>query len=211
MTEMAATAVRTVFLIGAICAAILGVSLPTPAAAADDASRTVVIAPVEVSFSATWDPRRFGHFGLPDDEIEEIRRNLAVLAKQSFARRLAAAGYTVVDEPAKEALRLQLRIFDVYVNAPVRQEVDPRYSYVFEAGEMSLALELRGPDAGLLASLQDRQRDPGNGFLTLANEITNRAAYRRILDGWATQLVRLLRQSAGPVPDPPVARPGSGG
>jgi hypothetical protein len=211
MTKMAATAVRTAFLIGAICAAILGAILPAPAAAADDASRTVVIAPVEVSFSANWDPRSFGHFGLPDDEIEEIRRNLAALAQQSFARRLAAAGYKVVDEPTEESLRLQLRIFDVYVNAPLRQEVDPRHSYVFDAGEMSIALELRGPDAGLLASLQDRQRDPGNGFLTLANEITNRAAYRRMLDGWATQLMRLLRQSAGPVPDPPVPRPGSGG
>lgn len=208
---MAATAVRTALLIGAICAATLGASRPTLAAAADDPSRTIVIAPVEVAFSATWDPRRFGHFGLPEDEVEEIRRSLATLAGETFARQLAAAGYTVVDEPAKDALRLQLRVFDVYVNAPVRQELDPRYSYVFEAGEMSLALELRGPDAVLLASLQDRQRDPGNGFLTLANEITNRAAYRRIFDGWATQLIRLLRQPAGPAAVAPAARPGSGG
>lgn len=153
---------------------------------------TAITPVIEVAFSRDWDPRRFGRFGLSARRIEEIRGELGELARQSFTRRLQAAGYVVPTVPSADTLQLRLRIFDVQINAPAPNDGDRRDSYVFEAGEMTLDLELRAAgSAELLASMQDRHIDPGNGFLVLANEISNRSAAKRAFDSWAEALMQL--------------------
>lgn len=167
---------------------------PAPASRVEHGAAIVPV--IEMAFSSDWDPRRYGRFGLPATRIEEIRRELSELARESFTRRLQAAGYAVLTEPSPAALSLRLRIFDVYINAPVLDDADRRDSYVFAAGEMSLELELRAAGSTeVLARMQDRHIDPGNGFLVLANEISNRSAARRIFDGWAERLVRQLERA----------------
>ncbi|MBU6379624.1 MAG: DUF3313 family protein [Gammaproteobacteria bacterium] len=155
--------------------------------------RGIAIVPViELAFSRDWNPRRFGRFGLSARRIDEIRSELVELARQSFTRRLQAAGYVVPAAPSADALQLRLRIVDVQINAPALDDGDRRDSYVFEAGEMTLDLELRAAgSAEVLASMQDRYIDPGNGFLVLANEISNRSAAKRAFDSWADALMQL--------------------
>jgi hypothetical protein len=58
-----------------------------------------------------------------------------------------------------------------------------------DAGEMTLALELRDAVTGtLLAEARDRQRGIDRGRFTVANSVTNRAEAERVLRGWAMRL-----------------------
>ncbi|MBM4213137.1 MAG: DUF3313 family protein [Gammaproteobacteria bacterium] len=155
------------------------------------------IAPVEVRFSAIWDPRQFGTFGLAPKDIEKIRNDLAKLTQQTFAETLNALGAKSAGHAdSRKILELQIKIIDLYLNAPPRAEINPLYTYVYESGEMMLELEVREAGTGrVLATLRDRYRDPRDTQLTLDNEITQRAATRLALREWATRLHSLLRQA----------------
>jgi len=155
------------------------------------------IAPVEVRFSAAWDPRQFGTFGLALKDIEKIRNDHAKLTQQTFAETLHALGAKPAGNVNNgKILELQIKIVDLYLNAPPRSEISPLYIYVYESSEMTLELEVREAGTGrVLATLRDRYSDPRDSQLTLDNEITQRAANRLALREWATRLHSLLRQA----------------
>lgn len=162
--------------------------------------RRIDVAPVAVAFSKTWDPRSFGNFGLEAADVQTIRGELAAIATASFTKMLASTERSRTttlaspDTPELDPLELKIRIFDVYVNAPVRSSLSPLYTLVFESGEMSVEIELQEKGSGkLLAVLRDRYRDPGNATLTLSNEISQRSAAKQVFGQWAEQFSRLLR------------------
>lgn len=159
-------------------------------------SKTLVLTPIEVRYSPTWDPRRFGHFGLSTKDIEKIRDDLSDLARKTFTETLSGLGFETADVSTPQSLEVQVKIIDLYVNAPPRSEIDPLYTYVFESGEMTLELEVRESGTGrVLATMRDPHREPGTGELTLSNEITQQAEARNTLREWARQLAGLLRQA----------------
>ncbi len=161
------------------------------------AGSTPIIAPVEVRFSSSWDPRQFGTFGLSAKDIERIRVSLAELTQHTFAETLTTLGVKPAGDAGDEkTLELHIKIVDLYLNAPLRSEINPLYTYVYESGEMTLELEVRAAGSGrVLATLLDRHRDPRDAQLTLDNEITQRAATRLALREWAVQLHGLLQQA----------------
>lgn len=149
----------------------------------------VLVAPVTVSFSTLWDPRDYGRFGLRPRDVERIRSKVATLAQATFIKVLAEGGYRIVDRADAGVLQVEPNIIDLYVNAPDLPDENRRQSYVLDAGEMTLALELRDAVTGtLLAEARDRQRGIDRGQFTVANSVTNRAEAERVLRGWATRL-----------------------
>lgn len=153
----------------------------------------VLIAPVTVSFSRSWDPRDYGAFGLSAADVERMRRELAILAQETFARVLGEGGFEVVQEPGEGVLLVEPDIVNLYVNAPDPMEAGRSRTYVLNAGEMTLALELRdGVTGTLLARARDRRRGTEYSWLTIANRVLNRAEAERALTGWAKQLRRSL-------------------
>ncbi len=104
----------------------------------------VLVAPVTVSFSKLWDPRDYGRFGLRPRDVERIRSKVATLSQVTFVKVLAEGGYRIVDRADAGVLQVEPNIIDLYVNAPDLPDENRRQSYVLEAGEMTLALELRG-------------------------------------------------------------------
>lgn len=162
------------------------------------AYRSVLIAPVSVSFSRTWDPRDYGSFGLSPADVNEIRGRLATLAHEVFARVLAEGGYAVVDAPAAGVLEVRPDIVDLYVNAPDVNEAGRVQSYVTSAGEMKLVLELRDAVTGtVLARAIDRKRGRDLQRLEWANRVFNRAEAERALREWAVQLRENLAAARG--------------
>jgi len=157
----------------------------------------IVIAPVEVRFSAAWDPRQFGTFGLAPKDIEKIRNDLADLSHTTFTETLTKLGVKPAgDSGSQKILELHIKIIDLYLNAPPRSEINPLYTFVYESGQMTLELEVREAGTGrVLAALRDRYRDRRDAQLTLDNEITQRAATRLALREWATRLHSLLLQA----------------
>jgi hypothetical protein len=70
----------------------------------------ILFKPVSVEFSKSWDPHDFGGtFGLKSADVENIRTSLAGLADETFRKRLAAGGYTVVTSAGEMRLMVTLR------------------------------------------------------------------------------------------------------
>jgi hypothetical protein len=149
----------------------------------------VLLAPVDVSFSRSWSPRDYGAFGLKAGDVDRIRRELALMTQDIFGKVLAEGGYTLVQTPAEGVLQVRPNIVNLYINAPDNQDAGRTRSYVIDAGEMTLALELRDSVTGtLLAQARDRKRGTENGRVALANSVMNRVEAERALRGWALQL-----------------------
>jgi len=149
----------------------------------------VLIAPASVSFSRSWDPHDYGAFGMRAADVDRMRRDLAVLVHDTFAKVLGEGGYQVVPAPGEGVLQVEPDIVNLYVNAPDPMEAGRSRTYVLNTGEMTLALELRDSVTGtLLARARDRKRGTEYPWLTIANRVVNRAEAERALLGWARQL-----------------------
>jgi hypothetical protein len=149
----------------------------------------VLIAPVGVSFSKSWDPRDYGAMGLSAADVDRMRHELAELTEKTFAKVLAEGGYTVVQAAGEGVLAVEPNIVNLYVNAPDPLEPGRSRTYVLNTGQMTLALELRDSVTGtLLARARDRKRGSEHPWLTIANSVVNRAEAERALTGWARQL-----------------------
>ena len=153
----------------------------------------VKIAPVQVSFSKSWNPRDYGSFGLRGSDVDRIRRDLANLTLQVFSKVLGEGGYAVVQEAGEGVLEVEPNIVNLYINAPDTMDAGRSRSYVLSAGEMTLALELRDSVTGtLLAEARDRKRGPEHSTLQVSNRVVNRQEAERALRVWAGQLKTAL-------------------
>jgi hypothetical protein len=153
----------------------------------------VLVAPVEVSFSKSWNPRDYGSFGLKSSDVDRIRRELAQITYDTFAKVLAEGGYAIVQAPAEGVLQVRPDIVNLYINAPDTMGAGRSRSYVVDAGEMTMSLALRDSVTGtLLAEARDRKRGTEASRVALANGVMNRVEAERALRGWAMQLRRNL-------------------
>jgi hypothetical protein len=149
----------------------------------------VLIAPVEVSFSKSWNPRDYGSFGLKSSDVDRIRRELAQIAYDTFTKVLGEGGYAIAQAPAEGVLQVRPNIVNLFINAPDTMEAGRSRSYVVDAGEMTLSLALRDSVTGtLLAEARDRKRGADASRVALANGVMNRVEAERALRGWAMQL-----------------------
>jgi hypothetical protein len=160
----------------------------------------VMLDPVEVSFDKNWNARRGP--GIYDEaDPQEIRQNLAKLARDVFRRELdKKGGYPLVDMPGDDVLRVRAQIVDLYINAPEPKTASPTRVYVLDAGEMTLVAELYDSRTNtLLARVIDRERglDRGLNELQIANRVTNTAEADRILSNWARRLKTALDKARG--------------
>jgi hypothetical protein len=160
--------------------------------------RSVLIRPVSVGFSKTWDPRDYGDTptGLRTKDVEKIRTDLAKLAEESFSDTLARGGYMIATQPGPGVLEVEADIVDLFINAPDAQNSALTRTYVMSVGEMRLNAELRDSVTGtLLYRVSDRKRGSEDGRLEWANSVWNQAELARMLDGWARQLKQGLDAS----------------
>lgn len=151
----------------------------------------VMMDPVEVSFDKAWNPRRGAGFTDTADP-QAIRKDLSKLARDVFRREMERkGGYSLVDEPGADVLRVRAQIVDLYINAPETNSPGITRTYVIDAGEMTLVAELYDSETNaLIARVVDRQRGQEFGMnqLQIANRVTNTAEADRILSGWARRL-----------------------
>jgi hypothetical protein len=161
----------------------------------------VMLGPVDVAFSKSWDPKRPGsNFKLSHEEREGIRSGVATLVRDEFVKTLQAKdGYPVVDAAGPDVLRLKVSIINLYVNAPDVATAARTRSYVTSAGEMTLVLEAYDSETGqVLSRVVDRQEsDIRGGQLSWSNRVMNQSEGELIASGWARQLRKALDQAHG--------------
>jgi hypothetical protein len=175
---------------GLVKVAVKGVDRVLQRPGTDWASYTqVLVAPVEVSFSRSWNPRDYGVFGLKSSDVDRIRRELSQMTYDIFTKVLAEGGYT-----HRAGARRGRAAGAPQHRQPLHQRArhhgrraQPHLRV--DAGEMTMSLELRDSITGtLLAEARDRKRGTDGGRVTLANRVMNRVEAERALRGWAMQL-----------------------
>lgn len=160
----------------------------------------IMMDPVQVAFSKSWDPRDYGGtFGLKTSDVERIRNGVGELARDTFVKVLDKGGYPEVKAADAGVLRLSVYILDLYVNAPDTMQPGRNRSYSAEAGHMTLGIELRDAVTGtLMARALDRSRSTGGDRFTWASGVSNRAEAERILTVWANKLKDALDAAKSP-------------
>jgi len=156
------------------------------------AYKSVMIDPLQVSFSKDWDPNRDVRSPsrrLDNDDIAKIRTGLADLFRDVFRKELADGGYALVDAPGPDTLLVMPAIIDLYINAPDRMEAGRVSTYTTDAGHMTLVAELKDSQTGdVIARAVDKRGGQNTGQLTWTNSVTNRADASRAITVWAKAL-----------------------
>ena len=159
----------------------------------------VMVDPVQVAFSKSWDPRDYGSFGLKPSEVERIRTELGKLARDTFVKTLQQGGYPESAAADAGVLRVAAYIVDLYVTAPDTMQAGRSRTYVANAGQMTLAIELRDAVTGtLLARALDRATASDTGRFQWSNSVMNRAEAERALSSWAKRLKDALDAAKAP-------------
>jgi hypothetical protein len=153
--------------------------------------RRVMIDPLQVSFDKNWDPEGDSAITKIRGRVdpEKIKTELAELYEETSKKEIEKGNYPVVDMPGDDVLRLTPAIVNLYINAPDRMDPGRTYTYVVDAGSMTLVAELRDSSTNtLLARVIDKQEGSDFGYMQIANSVTNSAEARRIVAKWADQL-----------------------
>ena len=159
----------------------------------------VMLDPVEVAFSKNWNPRDYGTFGLKASEVDKIRHELGAAAHDTFVKVLGEGGYPEAPAVDADVLRITAAIVNLYINAPDKMEAGRSRTYVANAGQMTLAIELRDATTGtVLARAFDAKAGSETGRLQWSSGVFNRAEAERILTGWADRLKRALDAAKAP-------------
>ena len=156
------------------------------------AYKTVMIDPVVVAFDKDWNPnsaQKDLSRQLGAKDVQRIKDEMAAGFREVFVKELGEGGYTVVEQPAADTLRVMPGLTDVYINAPDKMSPGRTYTFAMDAGRMTLVMELRdGPSGQILGRIVDRKVGNNTGVMQIANSVTNSADFRRAVETWARQL-----------------------
>jgi len=134
--------------------------------------------------------------GVNSRDIEKIKNNLSQEFDAVFRKTLEDGGYEVVDQAAEDVLLVRPAIINLDVNAPDTMSAGRSNTYTTSAGEMTLYIEIYDSVTGdLIAKALDRRIDSRQGYYTWTNSVTNSAAAKRILGGWASILLDALNEA----------------
>jgi hypothetical protein len=159
----------------------------------------LMIDPAQVSFRKDWVKDANRSRGLSAKIDDDDARQIAQAARSGFENIFIAAfkskGYDVVTSPARDVLRLSPAIVNLYINAPQAPAPGVTRSYTLEAGEATLALEVRDSTTGAILGVAiDRSETRGSGYATVTTSVSNRAAFEQLFKRWADICVKGFEQ-----------------
>jgi len=149
-----------------------------------------------VAFRSNWqrDQNRSRSRNIRARDMERIKADVATLFERVFTERLEDAGYEVVDGANEDVLLLRPAIIDLDISAPDTRSAGRSRTFTASTGAATLYIQLfdslSGDIIGRAADRQAVRRAGGN--LTWSNSVTNTADARRMMGGWADNLVGFL-------------------
>lgn len=173
----------------------------------------LMVDPTQTAFHKDWmrnmndrrDISRMVDSGQAQEILEAARTNFADVFQESFTK----AGYTIVDRPGPDVLRVTPGVANLYVNAPDVMSAGRSRSYTANAGEATMVLELRDSQtSALLGRVVDRRETRDSVGLAQANSVTNVADFRVLFKSWAGICVKGLDTLKSLSPLPATLTPG---
>ena len=155
----------------------------------------VLILPSQVAFKKNWQ-RNYNRdqssisSRVNDDDVLKIKDGVAKLFDKVFAEEFAKAGDNpIVSKASSGTLILKPSIINLDVNAPDVTTAVRSKTFVSEAGQATLYLEMfDGVSGEILARIIDAEIVGDNMHLRWANRVTNTADARRTIRKWAKNL-----------------------
>jgi hypothetical protein len=153
----------------------------------------IMLDPVEVSFTKSWDPQPSDPRVAVADE-QTIKADLSKLLRQELRKALLRSGrYAIVQAAGEDVLRIKAEIRDLRLNAPDGRDAAEVRSFAISLGEIRLIAELRdAPTGALIARVVDFKKGPDSGWMKLARRIDSIADARRAAARWAQILTGQL-------------------
>lgn len=170
-----------------------------------------LLSPTQVAFAESWladlnsrNSRIAVLQGTTVADADRIAAEMRSALRDSFANNFRSAGYEIVTAPGTDVLGFSLRVIDLRINAPktVTQALPSRV-YTHDAGEATLALEIRDSTTGaLLGRFVDHSIAGNRGgprSLRITTTSSNQIDFESLFGLWAGRCIDELRAQ------PPVA------
>ena len=159
----------------------------------------VLIDTPEVAFQKNWrrdynSSHRDLSSKVSDAEVQEAISKGVTAAGDIFAKAFAKAGFTLVDAPGPDVLKVHVGIVNIRVTAPERQTAGRSHTFANEAGSAILFVEARDSTTGALLGRVVDQRLAGDNSTAWRTAVTNRADFRDLVHDWATASARGLTE-----------------
>ena len=159
---------------------------------ADDVDFTqytkVMIVDCAVAFAKNWQrdynrSERDLSRQVRDSDMERMKKGLADEFKKVFTQTMTESGIEVVTEPAPDVIILRPAIVNLVVTAPDLNTAGMTRTYVDEAGQMTLYLELYDSvSSSILAKVMDAKSAGRNApMMSYSSRVANIAAADRVL------------------------------
>jgi len=107
----------------------------------------LMIDPTQVAFQKDWQKRINESRRLSDRVDDDQAQKILAAARSNFddvfVEAFTKAGYTIVNAPAADVLRISTAVVNLYINAPDTMSAGRSYSFTAEAGEATLVIEVR--------------------------------------------------------------------
>jgi hypothetical protein len=173
----------------------------------------VMIDPTQVAFQKDWQKRINNNRRLSDRVDDEQAQKILAAARANFddvfADEFTKAGYTIVEQPGPDVLRVSTAVINLYINAPDTMSAGRSYSFTTEAGEATLVLEVRDSSSGaLMGRALDRRETRGSAGMQRSSSVTNQAEFRALFRHWASIAAQGLEELKGLSPVPADLKPG---
>jgi hypothetical protein len=110
-----------------------------------------------------------------------------------FAKAYAKAGFTVVQAPGPDVLRVRTGVVDLKINAPDIPTAGRSRSYSREAGQAMLVVEARDSESGALMGRALDRQIAGDSMPYMRNSVSNTADFSRMFEIWAKSSVDGLK------------------
>ena len=157
--------------------------------------RRVLLRPVSVSFQRNWARTAAQSTGTRvfERDIQHVREDMATVVREEVARELERGGYTLVDQPGEDVLELDVRVTELFLNAPDLPGAPQTRSYSMSFGEMNLVAELRDSITGAVAMrILDRALGREYPVFRFTTRVENTRDVGNAAQDWARVLRRQL-------------------
>lgn len=111
---------------------------------------SLLIKPIRVSFQKNWERNASIPLGtrVQPRDADRIRKDMADVVGTQLKREFEKGGWRVVDQPGAGVLEIDVRVVDLYLNAPDFPTAGISKSYTRTFGELTLVADLRDASSG---------------------------------------------------------------
>ena len=154
----------------------------------------LMVDPTQAAFHKDWmknmndrrDMTRIVNSEQAQEILEAAKTNFAEVFKEAFSK----AGYTIVDKPGPDVLRVTPGVVNLYVNAPDVMAAGRTTSFTANAGEATMLLEVRDSQSNaLLGRVLDRRETRDSVGIQTAYRVSISADFRLLFKSWASGCV----------------------